>query len=80
MRSAMPIARALPACARTAVVRPDFRRYREASRRIMAILRSAHPLVEPLSLDEAYLDVTASLWGRPYAAGRWRRNMKRRIR
>jgi DNA polymerase-4 len=48
-------------------VRPDFTRYRAASQKVMAILRECTPLVEPLSLDEAYLDVTGNLWGEPLA-------------
>jgi len=79
VRSAMPMARALRQCPDLVVVRPDFPRYREASRRVMAILRSATPLVEPLSLDEAYLDVTENLWGQPYAT-EVARELKRRIR
>ncbi len=67
VRSAMPMARARRLCPELVVVRPDFARYREASRQVMAILRSATPLVEPLSLDEAYLDVTDNLLGLPLA-------------
>jgi DNA polymerase-4 len=79
VRSAMPMARALRQCPELVVVRPDFPRYREASRRVMAILRSATPLVEPLSLDEAYLDVTENLWHQPYAT-EVAKELKRRIR
>ena len=67
VRSAMPMARALRLCPGLLIVRPDFARYRAASQRVMAILRSCTPLVEPLSLDEAYLDVTQNLWGEPLA-------------
>jgi len=67
VRSAMPTARALALCPELVVVRPDFARYRAVSQQVMAILRSATPLVEPLSLDEAYLDVTENLWGEPLA-------------
>ncbi len=67
VRSAMPMARALRLCPELAIVRPDFARYQAASRKVMEILRSATPLVEPLSLDEAYLDVTENLWGEPLA-------------
>lgn len=67
VHSAMPMARALRLCPGLVIVRPDFVRYREASRRVMAILRSATALVEPLSLDEAYLDVTDNDWGEPLA-------------
>jgi DNA polymerase IV len=79
VRSAMPMARALRQCPDLVVVRPDFTRYRDASQRVMAILRSATPRVEPLSLDEAYLDVTENLWGQPLAT-EVARELKRRIR
>ncbi|MBN8280476.1 MAG: DNA polymerase IV [Gammaproteobacteria bacterium] len=79
VRSAMPMGRAVRLCPDLVVVRPDFPRYREASRRVMAILRSATPLVEPLSLDEAYLDVSSNLWDLPFAT-EVARELKRRIR
>src|SRR5258708_9179599 len=68
VRSALPMARALRLCPSLVVVRPDFARYRAVSQQVMAILRSCTPLVEPLSLDEAYLDVTANLSGEPLAS------------
>src|SRR3989454_2713008 len=68
VRSAIPMARALRLCPQLAIVRPDFARYRAVSQQVMAILRSCTPLVEPLSLDEAYLDVTDNLWGEPLAS------------
>ena len=67
IRSAMPMARALRACPELVIVRPDFAKYREASQKVMAILRSVTPLVEPLSLDEAYLDVTENSLNEPLA-------------
>src|SRR6185503_8256766 len=67
VRSAMPMSRAVRLCPQLVIVRPDFRKYREASDKVMEILHSATPLVEPLSLDEAYLDVTENLWGMPLA-------------
>jgi DNA polymerase-4 len=67
VRSAMPMARAVRLCPGLVIVRPDFSRYKAASEKVMEILRSATPLVEPLSLDEAYLDVTENLWGEPLA-------------
>src|SRR5918911_2138313 len=67
VRSAMPMARAVRLCPELVIVRPDFTKYREASHKLMEILHSATPLVEPLSLDEAYLDVTDNLWGEPLA-------------
>jgi DNA polymerase-4 len=63
--SAMPMARAVRLCPELAVVRPDFKKYRSVSREVFAIFRSVTPLVEPLSLDEAYLDVTENVWGEP---------------
>ena len=68
VRSAMPMSRAVRLCPELLIVRPDFARYRAASQQVMAILRSCTPLVEPLSLDEAYLDVTENLWGEPLAS------------
>ena len=65
VRSAMPMARALRLCPQLEIVRPDFERYRAVSGQVMAILRSCTALVEPLSLDEAYLDVTHNAWGEP---------------
>jgi DNA polymerase-4 len=58
VHSAMATATALRRCPQLVLLPPDFRRYREASQRILAIYREYTPLVEPLSLDEAYLDVT----------------------
>lgn len=58
VRSAMATAHALRLCPQLLMLPPDFERYRAASRQILAIYRDYTPLVEPLSLDEAYLDVT----------------------
>jgi DNA polymerase-4 len=59
------MARAVRLCPSLVIVPPDFRKYREASQAVFAIFRSVTPLVEPLSLDEAYLDVTENAWGEP---------------
>lgn len=67
VRSAMPTARAVRLCPELVVVPPDFGRYRETAARIFDMYRSVTPLVEPLSLDEAYLDVTRNSWGEPLA-------------
>jgi DNA polymerase-4 len=63
VRSAIPMARAVRLCPSLVIVRPDFARYKAASQTVFAIFRSVTPLVEPLSLDEAYLDVTENAWG-----------------
>lgn len=58
VRSAMPMGRALRLCREAIRVAPRFGRYAELSREVMAIFRALTPLVEPLSLDEAFLDVS----------------------
>jgi DNA polymerase-4 len=78
VRSAMPMARALRLCPGLVVVPPDFERYRRVSGQVMALLRACTPLVEPLSLDEAYLDVTDNAWGEPLGT-RVARRLKRQI-
>ena len=65
VRSAMPMSRAVRLCPALVIVRPDFQRYRAASQAVFEIFRSVTPLVEPLSLDEAYLDVTTNAWSEP---------------
>jgi DNA polymerase-4 len=65
VRSAMPMARAVRLCPHLSIVRPDFQKYRAVSQKVFALFRSVTPLVEPLSLDEAYLDVTDNAWGEP---------------
>ena len=59
VRSAMPMRTALQRCPQALRVSPRFDRYAQVSRQVMAIFRAITPLVEPLSLDEAFLDVTA---------------------
>ncbi len=60
VRSAMPSARARKLCPDGVFLAPRFERYGELSDRVFGIYRRYTPLVEPLSLDEAFLDVTAS--------------------
>jgi DNA polymerase-4 len=67
VHSAMPMARAIRLCPDLQIVPPNFSKYRAGSQQVMAIYREVTPLVEPLSLDEAYLDVTANAWGEPLA-------------
>jgi DNA polymerase IV len=63
VRSAIPMSRAVRLCPSLIIVRPDFEKYRAVSQQVFAIYREVTPLVEPLSLDEAYLDVTHNSWG-----------------
>ncbi len=65
VRSAIPMSRAVRLCPDLTIVPPDFAKYRAVSQQVFAIYRSVTPLVEPLSLDEAYLDVTDNAWGEP---------------
>jgi DNA polymerase IV len=67
VRSAMPSIVAARKCAELVFVPPRFDVYREVSKRVQAIFKDYTPLVEPLSLDEAYLDVTDNLRGIPTA-------------
>src|SRR3954468_16755428 len=77
--SAMPMSRAVRLCPSLVIVRPDFARYKAASNAVFTIFREVTPLVEPLSLDEAYLDVTENAWGETFATSVARR-LKERIR
>ena len=63
VRSAISMAQAVRLCPSLVIVSPDFQKYRAVSQQVFALFRSVTPLVEPLSLDEAYLDVTENAWG-----------------
>ncbi|ARP87072.1 DNA polymerase IV [Bordetella genomosp. 9] len=63
VHSAMSVARALRLCPQAVYVPPDFTRYREVSRQVRDIFVRYTDIVEPLSLDEAYLDVTTNKAG-----------------
>ena len=67
VRSAMPSTTAMRKCADLMFVPPRFEVYRAVSQQIRAIFTDYTPLVEPLSLDEAYLDITDNLRGIPTA-------------
>jgi DNA polymerase-4 len=70
VRSAMPMFKALKACPDAVVIRPDFAKYVAASRQIRALMAGLTPLVQPLSIDEAVLDMagTEALHRAPAAA------------
>ena len=70
--SAMPLAKARRLCPSAVIVPPRFDRYQEVSQAIMGVFSDFSPDVEPLSLDEAFLDMTGSeqLFGDPASMGR----------
>jgi DNA polymerase IV len=61
VRSAMPMARAMRMCPHAVIIPPRHHLYAEVSREVMAIFRAITPQVEPLSLDEAFLDISGAL-------------------
>jgi len=69
LRSAMPMFKALEACPDAVVIRPDMAKYRAASRKVHALMETITPLVQPLSIDEAFLDLkgTERIHGGPPA-------------
>jgi len=67
VRSAMPAVRAERLCPQAIFIPPDFTRYRAVSRATREIFQQHTDLIEPLSLDEAYLDVTENKTGLPTA-------------
>jgi DNA polymerase-4 len=79
IRSAMPISEAYRRCPDAVFLRPDMAKYAQESRQVFRILGSLTPIVEPVSVDEAYLDLTGleRLLGPPEAVGE---EIKRRIR
>jgi nucleotidyltransferase/DNA polymerase involved in DNA repair len=78
IHSAQPISRAFRLCPGGIFLRGDHGKYSAVSDTLMGIFRDYTPLVEPLSLDEAFLDITGTLrlWGSPDSVGR---DIKRRI-
>jgi DNA polymerase IV len=79
VRSAIPMSHAVRRCPELVILPPDFAKYGRVSQQVFAICREATPLVEPLSLDEAYLDVTENVWGMALGVDVARR-IKQRIR
>src|SRR5438874_8940599 len=58
IHSAMPMSQAIKLCPKLIIVPQNFKAYKEASSRVMALLHELTPLVEQISIDEAFLDVT----------------------
>src|SRR3954447_7512375 len=83
VRSAMPMFKALRLCPDAVVIKPDMAKYVAAARRIRALMEALTPLVQPLSIDEAVLDLagTAALHRAPPAAGlaRFARDVETRV-
>ena len=79
VHSAMSMARAVRLCPSLVILPPDFARYKGASNTVFGIFREVTPLVEPLSLDEAYLDITENAWGETLGTAVAKR-LKQRIR
>ena len=79
IRSATPAARAVRLCPQAVFIKPEFPRYRSESRLVFAIFREFTELVQPVSIDEAYLDVSDHLdrWG---SATEVAKEIRRRVR
>ena len=79
-RSAMPMRTAVRLCPHAEIVKPRFSRYREVSSQIMSIFRDVSPLVEPLSMDEAFIDVSHRIreGARPAELAQWIRGRVKR--
>jgi DNA polymerase IV len=60
VKSAMPMFKALKACPDAVVIKPDFEKYTKASRQVRALMNQLTPLVQPLSIDEAVLDLSGT--------------------
>ena len=60
VRSAMPMFKALKACPDAVVIRPDMKKYAAVGREVRAMMLALTPLVEPLSIDEAFMDLSGT--------------------
>jgi len=60
IRSAMPMFKALAACPDAVVIRPDMEKYRRVGHQVRELMQSVTPLVEPISIDEAFLDLSGT--------------------
>ncbi|MGB8841755.1 MAG: DNA polymerase IV [Aliidongia sp.] len=69
VRSAMPMGRALALCPHATVIRPDMEKYKQVSLQIRQLMQAAARLVEPVSIDEAYLEMSGLDRSEPAARG-----------
>ena len=78
VRSAMPSAQAIRRCRHLVFIKPEFQRYRSESEKVFEILREFSPIVQPVSIDEGYLDITDHLgeWGSATAVAK---EIRRRV-
>ena len=60
VRSAMPMYKALKLCPSATIIKPNMSKYRDASRKIQDLMNQLTPLIEPISLDEAFLDLSGT--------------------
>lgn len=60
VRSAMPMFKALKACPKAVVIRPDMAKYAKVGKQIRELMKQLTPLVEPISIDEAFMDLTGT--------------------
>jgi len=60
VRSAMPMYKALKLCPSATIIKPNMSKYRDASRKIQNLMNQLTPLIEPISLDEAFLDLSGT--------------------
>lgn len=83
VRSAMPMFKALAACPQAIVIKPDMEKYSRVGREVRAMMQALTPLVEPISIDEAFLDLsgTERLHGMPPALvlARFSRDLEKEI-
>jgi DNA polymerase-4 len=79
VRSAMPTSRARRLCPQAVFIPPTFGLYQEVSRGVLAIFRDITPLVEPLSLDEAFLDISGALRRLGISPGAVGQQIRRRV-
>ncbi len=79
VRSAMPMFKALKACPDAVVIRPDMAKYTAVGREVRALMRDVTPLVEPLSVDEAFLDLTGTRRLHGGSPARTMANLVRRV-